>query len=752
MRSKLASDLEEYFTSDRFSRTSSGVYIPDTAEGDLQRWALINDDERKVILEELNRIREDFIYTAQNWFWIADKSGKEILFDLWDGQILVIEKLKDMYSRNKPQWVIVVKSRQLGLSQLGCALGAWKCLFNSNQNGLIMSEDDKKTTDMWNDYLSPIYRKLPWFLKPEYSSFSLDKGIILDTDNKKSNTPGLRSKIRIVPANTTGYGIQGTRLNFFHGSEYASWPVFTDLIERGAENALYRDKETIALLESTPKGAHTPTHAFWNKQVSLGERADWEPVFLPCFTDRTHIDAPWTGWRPQETDIKRRDVVRINWVQCDNKLCKRYFDRNWNGIDQTGTKCRFCKTGTNREFVMSDEQLFWIYQKEFKATDKKLVKQEQSVIAEEAFIVSGNQVFSEYAIGFAEICAEKSKRIIPYKGFINAHGFFHGTKTGSINEDGNKKCFLDTCTASHSESENSITVWEPPTQGAEYFIGVDSGEGKGQDYTTAIVVKKDYYGGADRQVAVFRDNTTNPYDVAKKIVPLAKWYNEAMLIIEYMGPGRTTADAAFNNLGYWNMYRRRGSDYSRSIAGGLHFITNVKTKEDIIKLFERWLTCEAFIVRDTILASEIKTYVIDEDGSKNADSSIKAHDDYVIAAMLAIHAAHLDDRDMDGGIKPIVIDPTPENQPYVMECTKCGSKVGVMSAETYPTDRSGHKKCLNESCHSLLLRLYRNDSIVHKAAQDKQNYMTGYRSVIVNADDIFKEADENYGPGYIPYF
>lgn len=752
MRNKLANDIEEYFTSDRFTKTSAGILIPDTPEGDLIRWGILTDEEKTVIWDEIQRIRDSFEYTAENWFWIAEKGGKETLFNLWDGQILVIEKLKDMYARNKPQWIVVVKSRQLGLSQLGCALGAWKCFFQSNQRGLIMSENDDKTINIWNNYLSPIYRRLPWFLKPQYSSFTLDKGIILDTDPKKTNMPGLRSSITVTPASTTGHGIQGVRLNFFHGSEYASWPVFTDLIERGAENALYRHKETIALLESTPKGANTPTHAFWNKQVGLGDKADWEPVFLPCFTDRTHVSAPWKGWRPTETDIKRRDVVKINWVKCDNRTCKRYFDRNWNGKDQVGSKCRFCKIGTCQEFTISDEQLFWIYEREFKATDKNLVKQEQSVTAEEAFIISGNQVFSEQAISFAEHCAEKSKRTVPFKGFINEYGFFHGTKTGHVNEEGRKQCFTETCTTSHETAEDSITIWETPVEGGDYYIGVDGGEGKGKDYTTAIVIKKGRNGNQDRQVAVFRDNTTNPYDVADKIKRLANFYKDAHLIIEYMGPGRTIADKVYNTLGYWNVYRRRGQDYSKNISGSLHFLTNVKTKEDIIKLFERWLSCEAFVVRDTILASEIKTYVIDEDGSKNADSSIKAHDDYVVAAMLAIHAAHLDDRDLDGAIKPTIIDPTPANQPYIMECAKCGNKVGVYSADTYPSDSNGHKKCLIESCHSLLLRLVRNDIIDHKPAQDRVNYMTGYRSVIVNADDIFKEVDTNSGPDYLPYF
>ena len=111
-RDKYVIEMDEYFSQERFSKCVDASGLD----------AVLSADEIGLIEDELNKCAESFEHAARNWFWIADETGRRMLFNLWDGQRIVLEKLEDMRSRGKSPQVVVIKSRQLGLSQFGCAL------------------------------------------------------------------------------------------------------------------------------------------------------------------------------------------------------------------------------------------------------------------------------------------------------------------------------------------------------------------------------------------------------------------------------------------------------------------------------------------------------------------------------------------------------------------------------------------------------------------------------------------------------
>lgn len=734
-RDKYVIELEDYFDQPKFSSVPEGP----------ERWAVLNQAELELLKREIEACKASFIHTASNWFWISDKSGREVLFDLWDGQMLVVEKLQDMASRGKPQYVVVIKSRQLGLSQLGCALGAHKCFFTSNQNGLIISEDDSKTENLWNSYILPIYRKLPWFLRPNAISLTIKNGIVLDSDPKRTNTLGLRSSIKTVSASSSGYVGQGTRLNFFHGSEFTSWPTFNDIIERGIQNALHSSPESIGILESTAKGAGTATHSFWNRMSRLGDAAKWEPVFLPFFMDKTHVLAPHKGWTLSDRDKKRREGVEANWVRCNHRDCGKYFNRIWSLQDMADTTCRFCKTGKFKPYLITDQQLYWMTNEESSASDEKFIQQEQAITAEEAFLTFGDKVFSDAAIEYACFTAEKSARTIPIKGFFDARHMFHGFRDGGPTHEGvdTPKCECAGCTQDHRRDDRDLIVWEVPQPGAEYCIGVDVSEGIGKDYSVACVIKKGN-GTPDLHVATYRERKTNPFNLAYKIAPLGNWYNTAQVAIEYTGSGSSTADALLNLIRYNNIYRRKISgDFSKTQGNGYHWLTNAGSKPKLISSMERWLSEELLIIRDFELVNEIKVFVKQEESKKTEAAKQRGaeyHDDYLMAMMITVYTAHQMDFDENGGMKPFKIDPTPENQPYIVSCNSCGLRVGV-------SDPNQYRKCAK--CHSMHMVAQRNTSINLPETQNP------YKDIITGLMDSYEGS--NYGPDfedspYVPYF
>ncbi len=677
-------DLVEYFDDPRFLK------IPEA-----QRMSKLSDADLAVISDEIYKMQGDFRYTAKNYFHISTKEGDSRLFQLWDGQELLLQKLEDMKRRGKPAKVCLIKARQLGMSMFGCALVAWKCMFMPNRNGMIVSEDEDQSLNLFNNYLSPIYKQLPWWLRPVNSSFALDKGIVFDK-NAKEGGIGLNSKIRVQWANRKGGLGQGYRLNIFHGSEFTSWANLRESLQEDLQYALVNSAETIGILESTAKGAGTASHRFYNKCVEMAEKAEWEPFFLPYFFESTRVLAPPGGWRPSEEETRMREVVYDNWCKCSNRLCGRYFNRkNSNGLVD-GLKCNVCEIGKLDPYILTDEQMYFMAAKKAGVTDDeelKSIKQELALTAEEAFISKGEQVFSAKAIENVEHYVSKAST--PMKGFLDRYGYFHGFHPDDIE----RKCHDENCSIRHITDEHNLWIWEKPITNARYQIGSDVGYGKGKDYSVAIVNRVGSHGGADHHVATLRSNIIDPLSFAYELSKLGKFYNDAEIAIEYNSPGNSTADQLLNNLTYPNCYRRKSQDIARGNGGMYHWLTMQNTKPKLIVTMDRWLKEGIYIIRDSRFLEEIKVFTKQEDIGNKTGASSGFHDDIIMSAMIAVYTAHQGDYEDNNGIIPTKVERTPENCDYAMSCDRCMEKWGADN----PKEIS---KC--PFCQSLFVRASRN--------------------------------------------
>lgn len=686
-RSSHVWDIVEYFETGKFEK------VPEE-----DRFKLLNNQELMLVASELQRCREDFRYAASNYFWISDKEGNDRLFELWDGQELVLQKLEDMKKRGKPQRICLIKARQLGLSLLGCGIVAWVCMFRSNRRGMIVSEDEDQSQNLFNSYLSPIYRQLPWWLRPKSSSFKLDTGIVLDVPAKDGGL-GLNSLIRVQWANRKGGLGQGYRLNAFHGSEFTSWSDLQGTLEEDLKYALVNSPDTIAILESTAKGAGTESHAFYKKCVNLGDKADWEAVFLPYFFEKKRVLAPPSGWRIGEEEKRMRDVVESNWCRCSNKVCGRYFNRKTPTGTLDGTTCQVCDSGTLEPYVLRDDQIYFIVNERVNASNTKSIKQELALTAEEAFIAKGEQVFSEKAIENVEYFTERAPS--PLKGFFDRHGYFHGYSDNDLG----RKCHLEGCSMFHDGEDLHLWVWEKPITNARYQIGVDVGYGKGKDFSVAWVNRVGTSGSEDVHVATLRTNIVNPLDLSYEIAKLGKWYNEAQIAVEYNTPGNSTADQLLNNLSYPNCYRRK------TTTGAPHWLTLQNTKPKLIVTADRWLKEGIFIARDPRFLDEIKVFT-SIDGSLRTGAQGGFNDDVVMAAMICLFTAHEGDYEDNYGIVPSKIERTPDTCDYKMSCGKCHKVWGADSPGTI-------RNC--PFCQSMFVLASRNLHVPISKQQDPRN-------------------------------
>jgi len=713
-------DLIEYFNQPKFLKVPAD-----------KRFGKLNEAELSIISDELIKIQADFRYAAGNYFIISDKEGVNRLFRLWDGQELLLQKLEDMKRRGKPQRVCLIKARQLGMSLFGCALVAWRCMFNSNHNGLIVSEDQVQTENLFANYLSPIYRMLPWWLSPRNSSFTVDKGIIFDVPAKDGGI-GLNSKIGLQWSNRKGGLGQGYRLNIFHGSEFTSWSNLKESLESDLKYALVNSVETIGILESTAKGAGTESHNFYNKCVDLAERADWEPVFLPYFFETKRVMAPPQGWKLGSEENRMREVVYDNWCRCSNKLCARYINRKKKQDVLDGKTCPVCGIGKLEPYTLSEDQLYFMFNERVNASNTKLIKQELALTAEEAFIANGEQVFSEKAIENVEYHVVNAKN--PMKGFLDRYGFFHGFN----DDDLSRKCHDHNCKIQHISDEHNLWVWDRPVTNARYQIGVDVGYGRGGDYSVAVVNRVGPPGSIDVQVATLRTNTIDPLTFAYDLAKLGKYYNDAEIAVEYNSPGNSTADQLLNNLTYPNCYRRKHQDVSRGGSSSFHWLTMVNTKPKLVVTMDRWLKDGVYIVNDRRLLEEIKVFTRVDDIGKSTGASTGFHDDIIMASMIALYTAHQGDYEDNNGIQPTKVEKTPDNCDYRMSCDRC---LEVWGAD----DPKEIQRC--PYCHSIFVRANRNQHVVQVQKEDPFNehrdydpdpegYLCSWEAPSVDRDDF----------------
>ena len=656
-RDSFVNDICEYFETGKFEK------VPEK-----QRINLLNDQEKQLIMDEHAKCSSEFRYAAKNYFWISTKEGLDKLFELWDGQELVLEKLAEIKSRGKAQKIIVVKARQLGLSLLGTALMFWLSGFRPNRNALIASEDEDQSKNIFNAYINPMYRRLPWWLRPANSSFALDEGIKFDLPMKEGKI-GLNSLLRIQWANRKGGLGQGYKLNGFHGSEFTSWIKFSEALEEDLKYALVNSQETIAILESTAKGAGTPAHVFYKKCMDLAEKSDWEAIFLPYFFEKSRILAPPHGWKHGDEEKRMVSVTEANWVRCNEAKCLKYFARYVGSHDLSGDACPKCKKGILRAYILTDKQLYFMANEREVATDPKIVKQELALTAEEAFIASGEMVFSEKSIERVEYFCEISPK--PKKGFFDKHGLFHG-----YNEDDlERRCHLTGCEMFHRESKLDLWVWEEPIPNANYNIGVDVGYGKGKDESVCWVNRLGSKGSDDIHVATFASNSIDPLNFAYEVSKLGRWYNDAQVAIEYNTPGNSTADQLLNNLSYPNIYRRRGQEVNR-VSGSYHWLTTQATKPKIIVTMDRWLKDGVLYARDRRFLHQLKMF-------RKADDSMKTgaekgeNDDILMAAMICLYTAHQTDYEDNYGIVPTKVEKDSSMCFYKMACQRCKKDWGA---------------------------------------------------------------------------
>jgi hypothetical protein len=312
---------------------------------------------------------------------------------------------------------------------------------------------------------------------------------------------------------------------------------------------------TEVILESTANGAQGEFYRLWKGAVN-GEN-EYLPIFLPWF---------WT-------DEYRRTAPEGMELTNEESTLKEKFD-------------------------LDEDQIYWRRLKIAESGELKF-KQEYPSTADEAFVVSGSNVFD----------VDKLDSLIPQ------------APVSTRVWDAFSKMFDD-------GKEGKLQLWSYPKFDKPYVIAADVSLGVGQDYSTAVVIDQDY-----KVIALYRDNRIDPSTFGELLFYLGRYFNNAFLCVESNSMGIATLQK-LESMNYVNMYKQtKIANVSNEEGVRLGFRTTVSTKPVIIGNLKRLIADEAINIPSNIMIQELKDYISTETGKTEAAPG--THDDTVMALAMA---------------------------------------------------------------------------------------------------------------------
>jgi len=228
-------------------------------------------DIKKLIAQEYLKCGKDPAYFMKKYCYIQHPTRGRILFNLYPFQGKVLHLFRDH------QYIITLKSRQLGISTLAAAYSLWLMLFHKDKNVLALATTQATARNLVTKTMF-MYDQLPKWLRIP----ALEK-------NKLSLTLKNGSKITAKSSNADAARSEAVSLLLIDEA------AFIDNIEEtftAAQQTLATGGQCMAL--STPNGIGNWFHQTWEKAES-GENS-----FLP-------IRLPWSvhpergqEWRDQQ--------------------------------------------------------------------------------------------------------------------------------------------------------------------------------------------------------------------------------------------------------------------------------------------------------------------------------------------------------------------------------------------------------------------------------------------------------------------
>ena len=510
------------------------------------------DNKRKLELakelfkrKKKEQYKNNFELFAKEQIRIITKNASQgfVPFVFNSAQVSINEKLESQLKSTGKVRAIVLKARQQGISTYCAARVFWKTYFTPFTRSVVMAHDSATSDALFNMSRNIIDN----MEEPPTLQKSNAKEILFEHN---------KSGYRLYTAGAKEAG-RGTTPTIAHLSEVAFWQ-FDEQILAGLFQGISQENETEVILESTANGASGEFFRLF--QGAMHGENEYIPIFLPWYITPEYRRKAPEGF---ERDAEEEELVE--------------------------------------EYGLDDDQLYWRRLKIGESGERKFI-QEYPASAEEAFLVTGNNVFDQSIVSMYEVSEPDFIRTFNYET-----NYFENDKNGHLD------------------------MWTAPKFEDRFIIGADVSLGVGQDYSTAVVLNK------EREVcALFRDNYIDPSVFGDVLFYLGRYFNNALLAVESNSLGIATLNR-LKQMNYVNLYyQTKAASLLNDEGTKPGFRTTISTKPMIIGNLKRAIEEHDIGISSDIIIQELRTYVSAENGSTNALAG--NYDDTIMALAIAFEA------------------------------------------------------------------------------------------------------------------
>ena len=566
-------------------------YVPAAMTRD-RRYVAVNSRDEWVKL----RCEYDFEFWCATCVMIQDKlTGRDRRLVLNVPQRRVAAILESDRVAQRPMRLIMLKARQWGGSTLVQIYAAWmQCVHCQNWHSLIcahVKDTAANIRGMYSKVLSN-YPENYWTgdEAPKFRPYERSVNI--------REIAGRNCRVTIGSSENQE-AVRGSDYAMAHLSEVAFWHDSQrrspDGFIRAVCGGIALAPNTLIVLESTANGVGNYFHSEWLR--SKAGQSDKHAVMVPWY----------------EIEIYRQrvtDAAKL-WREMDD------YERNlWN-------------------MGLTLEMIQWYHLKRREYPSHSMMKAEYPTDDVEAFVNTGSGVFdAEHVERLRRDCCEP-KRIGELMG--DSH-----RGEGALR---NIRFCDDSC--------GKLKVWAQPQEQGDrfienrYVVSVDiGGRAESSDYSVITVVDRNPLIDARPMEVVAQWRGHIDHDLlAWKSAMIAKWYNDALLVIESntLETECTEGDHGlfildqlrdvYNNMYYRETFDKSGMDSSYRIG----FHTNRATKRLVIDSLIGMVREGAYCERATEACDELMTFEQKENGSCGAKAGY--HDDVVMSRAIGLYVA-----------------------------------------------------------------------------------------------------------------
>lgn len=369
-------------------------------------------------------------------------------------------------------------------------------------------------------------------------------------------------------------------INFFHGSECAFWRNGISVTQAGLGEAF--TKNCIKIYESTANGFND-----FEKMWSSGR-------YINCFYEWWKTPEYYTKF--ENTEIKKEFIENIGKI--DTWIYKRL---------------KWLKESKN----LTNEQLYWYYNKYENYIDKELIKQEYPCTPEEAFLSTGACYFNKEKI---------IQRLTELKKPIKI-GYFNYTE--KTKKDYNGKEYIAITDIKWIDDENGyIQIYEDKQDRLPYVLGGDTA-GEGSDFFTGHVINNI----TGKQVTKLKKQF-NEVEYTKQMYCLGMYYNKALIGIETNFS--TYPTNKLEEIRYPNLYiREKEDDYTNRKEKKYGFKTTQITRPLILANLQQIVLEEIEKIVDEETLREMLKFIKNDNGRPEAEQG--EHDDLVLGLAITYY-------------------------------------------------------------------------------------------------------------------